>query len=94
MSKPKTKVNDKRRPKILDIRPWQKATGPTTKAGKTKSARNALKKGKRIRETTAIRKQRKTIRALEKEIQQLQTFRLEAIDALIEIHELAFESMQ
>ena len=33
--------------------PWLRSTGPKTKAGKTKSAANAVKNGLRSRETTA-----------------------------------------
>jgi len=88
-----TKANRSRREKILQTRPWEKATGPKTRQGRARSSMNALKHGKWSRTMAVIRKQHQTARALKSEILELQKLRLQAFDAVIEIHDLASKTI-
>ena len=88
-----TKTNRSRRKKILQTRPWEKATGPKTRQGRARSSMNALKHGKWSRTMAVIRKQRQTTQALKSEILELQKLRVQALDAVMEIHDLASKTI-
>ncbi|MFQ5673799.1 MAG: hypothetical protein ACE5G9_11945 [Nitrospinales bacterium] len=93
MTADRAKTNHSQREKILQTRPWEKTTGPKTPQGRARSSMNALKHGKWSRTMAVIRKQRQTARTLKSEILELQKLRLQALNAVLEIHDLTSKTL-